>query len=347
MEKKFLQYLRDPKDGSELTYHGIEENGENIVNGILVNSHTLTAYPIMEGVPIMLPSMFAKSFLEKFKDELNAINANYGNKIAIGQSDFNWSFSAEWESHFENNMDTTWGWKVEDRYEQFLLETETDRNEVNQKIVMDAGCGNGDLTKFISRNAKMALGIDLSNSVFLAEKNREDKNVCFIKGDLQAPPVADESIDIIVSNGVIHHTPNTKNTFNSLAKKVAQNGKFYIWLYSQKGNLSWRIKRKFFDLSRAIVCRMNSKMQDFFVSLFVAVLGMFHKDKSKDYLRISMYDSITPRWRHYHTPEEVAHWYYEAGFGPIVLTHFDNKYGFGVYASKKQMDKTPGDHFGK
>ena len=71
------------------------------------------------------------------------------------------------------------------------------------------------------------------------------------------------------------------------------------------------------------------------------------KAKDKNEIQLNMYDSLTPRWRHFHTPEEIAHWYYKSGFGPICLTHFDNKYGFGAYAMKSMPDKIPGDHYDK
>ena len=106
-------------------------------------------------------------------------------------------------------------------------------------------------------------------------------------------------------------------------------------------------RSKFFDFARAIVCRLNKKMQNIIVSFFTIILKVLNKNIDKNELRINMYDSLTPRWRHYHTPEEIAHWYHKSGFGPICLTHFDNKYGFGAYALKTMTDKTPGENFDK
>jgi len=347
MEKNFLKFIKDPEDTSDLQFYSFEEEGENIINGLLVNPTKYNAYPILDGVPVMLPSMFSSSFIDKFKNELDNVNKEHSNNLSFKQTKFNWSFSDEWQYHFDNSMDETWGWTIKERFEQFLLETESQSNELNNKLILDAGCGNGDLTKYISNYSEITFGIDLSTSVFLAEKNRKSKNACFIMGDLQAMPFKDKTFDIMVSNGVIHHTPNTETTFYSLARKVALKGKLYIWLYSEKGNFVWRVKRKLFDIARMIVCRLNSKMQSWIVSAFVAILKIINPNTDKKKLRISMYDAITPRWRHYHTPEEVAYWYYRSEFGAISLTHFDNKYGFGIYAKKIPMDKTPGLNYGK
>ena len=62
----------------------------------------------------------------------------------------------------------------------------------------------------------------------LAEKHRDSKDVCFIRGDLQALPFAKDFFDMIVANGVIHHTPSTEVTFNAMAPYVKEKGKFYL-----------------------------------------------------------------------------------------------------------------------
>lgn len=292
----------------------------------------------------MLPDSVPPSFIESNAEEVESYRKSNPN-VSIKADQTYWSFSSEWEHHTENEMERTWGWSTGERYGMFLLETDSTEENLSKSIVVDAGCGNGFLTTRISKNAQKTIGIDYSDSVFSAEKNRIDSSLCFIKGDLQNPPFSDESLDIIFSSGVIHHTPNTKNTFDTLSKCIKKNGKFYVWLYSDKGSITWRIKRKLFDFGRIIVCRLNAKWQKRIVNLFTSILAPMNPKIDKQQLEIAMYDSLTPRWRYYHTPEEVSHWYHEEGFGPILVTHFDSKYGFGVVARKTGKTKTPGDHY--
>lgn len=346
MENKFMKYLFDPENLGNLDAHLFEVENDNVISGLLVNNVSSNSYPIIKGVPIMLANGFSKEFLERFSSELSKINDKYSNKLSFGRSSLNWSFSSEWESFFEEDMKKTWNWTVKDRFEQFFQETETVESEIKDKIILDAGCGNGTLTERLSLSGGTTIGFDLSESVMFAEKNRKSKNLLYVRGDLQKLPFKDEFIDIMVSNGVIHHTPNTRNTFNSIARTIKPMGKLYIWLYSQKGNFNWRVKRKFFDYTRAIVCRLPTGLQDSIVNVFTNIFHAKDKGRDKKEVKISMYDSITPRWRHYHTPEEVSYWYYENGFGPITLTHFDNKYGFGVCGTKTGKRPTPGDNFG-
>ncbi len=343
MEMKFVPLLADPISGEPLKLISFKQERTNIVYGLLVHEGSNRVYPIQEGLPILLPQSMDDDFVSKFSGELEYLGVsreeNYSHKRGY------WSFSSEWEHFFDKGMDKTWGWSDTDRYNQFLMETQTDEVDLKDLVVLDAGCGNGRLTERIAERAKLAIGIDYSDSVRWAEKNRKSSNVCFVKGDLQMLPVARGNFDITVANGVIHHTKSTETTFTSLARSVGTQGKLYVWLYSRKGDGKWRLKRRFFDCARAVVCRFPGALQTTIVKLFSTTLSWFHK-YDRMYLEVAMYDSLTPRWRHYHTPEEVALWYHAAGFGPLVLTHFDNSYGFGVVGRKQKESITPGENYG-
>lgn len=342
MHIQFLKFLVNPHNSNSLAFQPFEVVEDNIVSGILFDKTNSAAFPIIQGVPIILKDSFSDDFCTKFIKEIAAIKSEYPNLI-IKSSNSDWSFSAEWETHFNNEMDTTWSMTTSSRYFQMLEETQN--ISIKDLKILDAGCGNGKLTEEFANNGALAFGVDLSDSVFFAEKNRTNNNVCYIKGNLRELPFEDVFFDTIVSNGVIHHTPNTEITFGKIAQKVKENGKFYIWLYSRKGNLKWRIKRRFFDISRSIISKFPQKIQDAFVRLYAFVFNIIGEKQDKNTLLINMYDSITPQWRFYHTPEEVAYWYFNCGFGPITLSHFDNRYGFGVVGTKNKCTITPGENY--
>lgn len=345
MEIKFLSVLKDPYNKKDLIWHCFEQNEGNLLNGIFINEESKKAYPLENGVPVFTSAPFSENFISKFKSEIEKIESNLSFKLSIEISKDNWSFSNEWEYHFENDLKTTWGWTVEQRFQQLLAETQLINKKVDEHIVLDAGCGNGMLTERVSLDFNLTFGVDFSNSVFFSEKNRQSKNVCFIKADLRYLPFSNDFFDVVFSNGVIHHTDNTKKTFDLITPTIKKGGVFYIWLYSRKGRFLWRFKRRIYDFIRLIVCRFPNKAQKITVNFFSRILSLFVKNKSLDEIKIDMFDSITPRWRFYHTPEEVSFWYYHAGFGPVTLTHFDNVYGFGVMAVKDKQNQTPGENF--
>jgi 2-polyprenyl-3-methyl-5-hydroxy-6-metoxy-1,4-benzoquinol methylase len=138
--------------------------------------------------------------------------------------------------------------------QQFFLETGVDADWCKGKLILDAGCGNGQLSERLSRLGANVAGLDYSESVFGAESRRHSPTVHFVQGDLQTPPFQAGTFDLIISNGVLHHTPNTYKTFVEVARLVKPEGCLYLWLYRR----SRKLKTRFFvhptvDLLRAIV----------------------------------------------------------------------------------------------
>ncbi len=350
MLTKFINYFCDPLSGEELRSFVFETEKENVLYGLFVNPKTGMAYPILNGVPVFLPHSFTKDFQSRFTDSIESVREQIPNMILQNKVENEvWSFSQEWEAHSKLEMDTTWGMTLQSRFEQFQYETQSLYENLDGKVMLDAGCGNGLLTEHFSNRGLLMIGIDFSTSVFDAEKRRTSENCCFIQGNLMSPPFRDETFEIVVSNGVLHHTPNTEITFRRVAKTVKKNGKFYLWLYSRKGTIYWKFKRRVFDYLRIVICRMPPLGKKLSVQ-FIAFLLYYSylicgKKLDKNTLEIDIYDSVTPRWRYYHTPEEISRWFYEAGFGPLSLTNWDTKYGFGSMAYKTKLQKTPGEHF--
>src|SRR5262249_24475446 len=346
MEQSFLPFLCDPYDKGHLLYISFECANSNLISGIFINERSRRAYPLFDGVPVFLENAFPQEYLHQFGERLKELHRQYPNLKIVAQKNDHWSFSTEWEEHSVLEMDTTWGMTTQRRYEQALLELQTSEADLLGKYLLDAGCGNGILTEFFATKGAIAFGLDFSTSVFAAEKRRKSDSVCFIRGDLRDCPFPPKMFDIVYSPGVIHHTPNTEETFQRLCRHVKEKGKFYVWLYSRKGNVFWPAKRLFFDVARTFVCRLPDALQKTFVNVFsvVSYPVSFRNVDWKTH-KINLYNSISPRWRHYHTPEEVSRWYFEAGFGPIVLTHWDHKYGFGVVATNERMPTTPGMNY--
>lgn len=264
-----------------------------------------------------------------------------------------WSFSSEWDHHFKAGLDRTWGWTIKSRVEQFYLETETAPENIAGKLVLDAGCGNGQLSEAISNEGATVVGLDYSTSVIEAEKHRQSPNVHFIRGDLQHPPFKPGVFDIIVSNGVIHHTPSTYETFKAMVDLVKPAGKFYLWLYSRPS--SFRKGWLFYpalDAIRLVVSRLPETLQRLAVMAFAFAFLALHFVKAKVTGRkvtetwgeriVAAYDSITPHFRHYHTPVEVFGWFHNNGYSRSSLSHWDNPYGFGVVATRIPVKETPG-----
>lgn len=341
MNKKNLTFIVDPKDKEALNVFLIEENEINIQTAILYNNNFTRFYPIIEGVSTLFKNYLPLNFYNNFKKSIDSFFEKFPSlKIEPTKNEIEWSFSNEWEHFSENKMQSTWGITIDERYKRFLYENELNVNSIKDKIILDARCGNGSHTENISSNGAIVVGIDYSTSVYYAAKKRINENVLFVRGDLQSPPFSDNFFDVLFSNGVIHHTPNTYNTFLSITPLVKKGGSLYLWLYNRQGNLLWSLKRRFFDFNRFIICRTPKFFQSFMVSLYSKIIWDFYKliQIGQDYhtLTLNMWDSITPRWSHYHEPHVVWNWYIDNnGFKPLKFTNWDTKYGYGLIGYKK------------
>ncbi len=109
----------------------------------------------------------------------------------------------------------------------------------NRKIILDAGCGSGfSALLFFGDHLKDHdyLGVDISSAVEIAaERFREQGYPAdFLQRNLLELPIPDESIDIIFSEGVLHHTDNTEGALKSLACKLKNGGRFLFYVYAKK-----------------------------------------------------------------------------------------------------------------
>lgn len=138
-------------------------------------------------------------------------------------------------------------------------------------IVLEAGCGTGQLTNFLGLSWKRRVfGGDICiNSLRLANGFRERyriANAGFLQMNLFRPPFRDGSIDVLISNGVLHHTRDAFAGFEALLRKVKPGGYILIGLYNTYARLPtlWRRwafdrfgSRLYFLDRRLISARMN------------------------------------------------------------------------------------------
>jgi SAM-dependent methyltransferase len=120
-------------------------------------------------------------------------------------------------------------------------------------LVLDAGCGTGQLTNFLGMNwQRRVIGADLCmNSLRLANEFRNKfviVNAGFLQMNLFRPPFEDGSFDIIVSNGVLHHTGDPAGAFRSLAAKLKPGGIFIVGLYNKLGRLPTLWRRRMIEM---------------------------------------------------------------------------------------------------
>jgi len=240
-------------------------------------------------------------------------------------------------------------------------------------VVLEAGCGKG-LSGSLTFGDRLAsiryLGVDVSNAIFNAMKRYGGLGgeTAFLQDDLTDLPVADASVDVIYSQGVMHHTDSTETALKSLARKLKQGGRFLFYVYRKKGPI-----REFTDdMIRERITGMSEQekwdammpltklgvtLSDLGVTVTVPedidLLGIpageidiqrlfywhifkaFHSDEfSLEELNHINLDWYAPANAHRHTEEEIRRWCDEAGL-EIEREHIQTA-GISIIAKRRQ-----------
>ena len=98
--------------------------------------------------------------------------------------------------------------------------------------VMDMGCGTGRWTKYLSSRVGFIDAVDPSKAIFVADDLLKNcPNVRLTKATSEALPFPDNSYDMVMSVGVLHHIPDTFQAMKDCVAKVKPGGYFYTYLY--------------------------------------------------------------------------------------------------------------------
>jgi SAM-dependent methyltransferase len=102
--------------------------------------------------------------------------------------------------------------------------------------VLDVGCGTGQLTNFLAIAHRSVLGIDVClNSLSIAQKFKIENGLeraTFAQMNLFSPTLKRDYFDVVISNGVLHHTNDCKSAFLTISKLVKPGGHLVVGLYS-------------------------------------------------------------------------------------------------------------------
>ena len=126
-----------------------------------------------------------------------------------------------------------------------------------------------------------------------------DSRVSFVETDLQRPALRHGAFDVVYSSGVLHHTPNPRGSFASVARLVRPGGIMILGLYNAVARIPLRVRR---TIARATGYRFT---------LFDPVL----RDRETEPARREAWirDQYQHPEEHRHTIGEVRGWFEENG----------------------------------
>ena len=102
------------------------------------------------------------------------------------------------------------------------------------KVFCDIGCGCGRNLLYASNFASRLIGLDLSaESLDFARDFVKSENLELIKGNNLDIPLDSEIADLVVSDGVCHHTGDTVKAFSECVRILKPGGKLYLAVYKK------------------------------------------------------------------------------------------------------------------
>ena len=228
-------------DGKDLEVVAFENDGEHVMEGVLRTPGGDVWYPILRGVPSFLTGPMRPDIRDFCaRHGLRALEGDIVNKLAEQQAKTAGTFSDKWRRFKTYGLEPAhqeflFGWYMK----KFGL---PDRGALvsfyaNRRRVLEVGPGSGFNTRFIAEHCRgEVFALDVSDAAFTTFENTRDlPNCTVVQADLMDAPFADASFDLIIADGVLHHTPDTRAAVRALYNKVEPGGQFFFYVYKKMG----------------------------------------------------------------------------------------------------------------
>lgn len=301
-------------------------------------------YPLIKNIPRMLPESFLDYEFEirktniGFDEARHIIVEKYGRSIhesALRNKLTKQTFSFEWGLLKGKEDVKVWSLTKDAFEEQLWRELDIKDSLPSNAVVADVGCGHGRSSKLLIKKAATVFSMDVGLSVEAAATDNKCEHLFFIQADLHHLPFPDGYFDLLYSSGVLHHTPDTKNAFDLITKKVKNEGILCIWLYHPFNDPI----HKLMLVLRKITTRMPVRLQFWLYMVFllpvhkmISLLKGNHKSWRE--IMINQLDMLSPQYRFEHQHGEVEAWFTNKDFTNVQVTSGDN-YGFSIKGVKK------------
>lgn len=208
MNAALLDMLSCPACGQGLALTVAEAVRGDVVSGELACGQCGSRYPVVRSVPRFVPG------------------DNYAR-----------NFGYQWNRFRQTQLDSKVGQPIS--RQRFLRESGWQPDDLEGKLVLDAGCGAGRFAEVALSFGARLVAVDYSGAVDACWANfGPDRNLDVIQGDIRCLPLRPEQFDYVYCLGVLQHTPDVRESFLSLPPMLKPGGRLAVDLYPKTG-MEW------------------------------------------------------------------------------------------------------------
>lgn len=202
------------------------------------------------------------------------------------------------------------GYRIGDSLE--ALRTRAERSEFARLLdaaiapdarVLEIGCGTGQMSLYLARADRIVIGADLTRASLrlaaAAARRFGVDGVQFVETDLHRPGLRAGAFDVVYTSGVLHHTPDPRQSFAELLPLLRPGGVIVLGLYNEFARIPLRLRRVIARLSRFRWIPFDPVLRDRKSEL----------ERREAWVR----DQYRHPEEHRHTVAEIRHWFAENG----------------------------------
>lgn len=146
----------------------------------------------------------------------------------------------------------------------------------DSSVAGDFGAGSGRWASRLLPHFSLIYAIEPSNGAYKVLKNKFDtkSRVRVLKESVGINSIPNESLDLAMSLGVLHHIPDTAQAIQDISKKVKPGGTFLCYLYYSLDNkpLSYRVLFWISNSLRWFISRLPYRIRIFLTSIIATIV---------------------------------------------------------------------------
>jgi SAM-dependent methyltransferase len=304
VKRALLQWLRCPACGAGLDLVGTQQAAaiahEEVETGVLRCGSGQHTYDVVRGIPRFVP-----------------------------HDAYTQSFSYEWQRFRRTQLDSQTG--RTDTRDRLQASLNFPLSDLRGKRVLDAGCGTGRFAEIVASCGGEYIGVDYSFAVDAAQANvGRLPNVHLLQADVERLPFADEGFDLVLSLGVLHHTPDPRRAFAALPRLIKHGGQLSVTVYDAGNKVyvaSTRFWRRFTTrMPRRLLHLLSYAAAPLYYLWTLPGLGLLLRsvafislERDWRWRVLDTFDWYSPRYMSWHTHHEVFGWFKENGFVEIEV----------------------------